>query len=380
MSTRHHSPSGSSQEAHAKDDERATIERREDLERELTYAKSEIGTVAGRLLKYTPFPRRVAIISAVVVLALGVGVTVGVHQIRSVFGSGDGVIEKVTGEDSQTEELPAGDDTDTNEDANEDTDEDADTDSDDVFELTQENFTKEADGIWRVHIKATPLPYRETLADHYYFPLPDELRKPSEPYVAHVHTQRRPDVTNRYSAAIDIMFSNGGDPYFHDTQRLYKLPDDVGNEEGDSHDVTFPLALVNPYLDEEIDQLRLFSNGADVDIELLPVSQVSLRTWDGHSKLEQEEAELFRVTGPITATSVNHNQQGLGGRCYAWVYGWRPGDPTFTLLADAVQTPSAELTGDEFATGSYTLDGIELLWVTTKRGYCSTPWTISSGD
>lgn len=380
MSTHRSQSSESSQQARAKDEEHAAIERRDNYERDLAYAKSQIGKVAGPLLKNTPFPRRVAIISVAVVLALGVGVAVGVHQIHSVFGSGDGVIEKITDDDSQTEELPAEDDTNVDTNADTDANEDADTDSDDAFELTQENFTKEADGIWRVHIKAAPLAYRESTADNYSFPLPDELRKPSEPYMVRVHSQRRSDVTNRYSAAIDIMYSNGGDPYFHDEQRLYKLPDDVGNEEGDSHDITFPLALVNPYLDEEINQIRLFSNGADVDIELLPVSQASLRTWDGHSKLEQAEAEMFRVTGPITATSVNHNQQRLGGWCHAWVYGWRQGDSTFTLLADAEQTPNAELTGDEFATGSYTLDGVELLWVATKRGYCSKPWSISSGD
>ncbi|MBR6458576.1 MAG: hypothetical protein IKS49_00250 [Actinomycetaceae bacterium] len=350
-------------------DEPTGLERREDLERELTYAKSEIGTVAGRLLKYTPFPRRVAIISAVVVLALGVGVTVGVHQIRSVFGSGDGVIETVTDDDSQSQDLSAENDEEakTEQDAKTEADTDANSSS---RSAATASFTKGEDGIYRWHGDAGPARYNEDWNDEYTFEIPVEIRTSAQPYVLHIHTGLRNDVEVRGKKFANVsVYSSPKGRIALSGQDLYSVPnEDWGSAE--SADLYAPFFPNNPRVDNELAWIKLQARGVDVDMEFLTVSQAPLRTWDGHSKLEQKESELFRVTGPITATHLS-----VASKDNVSVYGYRHGDSSFTPLATVFSAINdtdtddkyerAELTGNEFATEPYTLDGVELLWVET---------------
>lgn len=355
----------------------AELERRENLERELTYAKSEIGTVAGRLLKYTPFPRRVAVIGIVVVLALGVGVVLGVHQIRSVFGSGDGVIEAVTGDDSQPEDLPAEKDGDAK--AEPDTETEPDTDANNKGRpVASASFTKGADGIYRWHGDAGPVRYHETWNDEYTFDIPAEIRTSAEPHVLHIQLRLRNDVEARGKKGTDVVvYSSPKDRMAFHSQNVYFLPSEEWGS-AELSDSYVPFLPNNPHVDEELTWLKLQSRGVDVDLEFLTVSQAPLPTWDGHSTLEQKESGFFRVTGPITVTHLR-----AADTDYVVVYGYRRGDSSFTPLARLSGLTSnttdsykqTELSGDEFVTRPYTLDGIELLWVETA-GMNKGAWSL----
>ncbi|MBR6458582.1 MAG: hypothetical protein IKS49_00280 [Actinomycetaceae bacterium] len=361
-------------------EKRAETENLDNLERDLSYAKSEIGTIAGDFLKGTPFPRRIAGIGIAVVLALGIGVAVGVHQIHSAPDSGSGIVEvKPPVEETKNDENTQNDD---------DTQNDEDTQNDDVTDeeetstesdnnnaddtresdnwsheeyiasKTQATFTKGADGIYRAHIDAVKVPYRETWASEYAFEVPAELHKPDVPYVLHAHTQRRADVWRDYAGLVDINYSHDGkrygDPIFHLSFRQTKDWESAP----DVQDFYMPFFQKNSHIDEELATVIVDSRGVDVDIELMPASTAPLRTWDGHSKLEQNESELFRVTGPITAKKFSRTGKG-GSDLY--IYGWRPGDTSFNSLVN-FQYFGAD-TIDLSGKGTKRFDGVELLWV-----------------
>lgn len=361
-------------------EKRAEMEHLDNLERDLSYAKSEIGTIAGDFLKGTPFPRRIAGIGIAVVLALGIGVAVGVHQIRSIPDSGSGIVEvKPPVEDVQDVEDTQ------NEDVAEEEEPPAESgnkNADDklgpgnwshekyIASKTQATFTKGADGIYRAHIDAVKVPYRQTWASEYAFEVPAELRKPAEPYVLHAHTQRRADVCDDYAGLVDIDYSQGGDRYGDMIFNLSFRQTEDWESAPDVQDFYVPFFQKNSYIDEELATVIVDSRGVDVDIELMPAGKAQLRTWDGHSKLEQNESELFRVTGPITAKKFSRTGQGGSD---LFIYGWRPGDSAFSPLVEFQYF--GDDTIDLSGKNTSKFDGIELLWVGNSSSFVH-GWSI----
>ena len=124
------------------------------------------------------------------------------------------------------------------------------------------------------------------------------------------HIQRRADVCPSYAGIVDYYYTHeGGERYGSDVIDLSFLRGNDGDREAQSGDFIIPFFPHNPYLEEDIVSVLVQSRGVDIDIELLPASQANIRTWDGQSKIEQNESELFRVTGPITATKLTVDKQ-----------------------------------------------------------------------
>ena len=353
--------------------ERDAIEHRENMERDLTYAKSEIGTVATRFLKKSPLLRRAAGVVLTVAFSIGVGTTVGLQQIHPDRDSGFGVLEVDDEENSHN-------------DTSEDTVDNAVDNDDDISieELISSGapvtLTEGDDGIYRWHSDAVPPQYKKNWSGKYVFEVPSELRAPEEPYVIHAHVHRHNDISTKMKKRVLLeVYSVLKNKQEFDLSLYKDIPN--GEWESDDSDIYAPLFPENPHVDEEISLMSILqSYGVDVDIEIMPIAQAQLRTWDGQSKLEEKDDVLVRVTGPMTATTLTKR---LGNSVK--VYGYRKGDKSFTPLSESSElerdpeqpfeyVQTIELSGREFASGSTTLDGIELLWVSTAEMNKKTWW------
>ncbi|MBR6458574.1 MAG: hypothetical protein IKS49_00240 [Actinomycetaceae bacterium] len=366
----------------SKSGERSEREQHENLERDLTYAKSEIGRLALRFLKNTSLPQRIAGVVLVVVLSLGVGVAVGIYQLPPSITSGFGLFEEK--DDEVVEDENATDKEDENATDKDDTVTESDSESADdkpvvsrskleqyLASMPQASFTKGQDGIYRAHIEAENFIDDWTLADKYAFDIPAELRKPTEPYVMHMHTQRHG--LGRYGGEVSIIYSHGDDLYENDSlfSDFNLRPYNPEEAASDTHDFFLPFIHKNDRVDDEFAMITSESRALDIDIELWPASQVQPRAWDGHSPLEQSDSELFRVTGPITAS-----QFGRTDFHSVVFYGWRPGDTAFYPI-----TQFGEQNGDTSKTinlselDANTLNGVQLLWVDNEYRH-SNVWSI----
>ena len=344
----------------SKRDERVEREQYENLERDLTYAKSEIGRLALRFLKNTTLPQRIAGVALVVMLSLGVGVAVGIYQNHFLPFSGTGVVEKGAQKKADNGSGDANGENQQGEDS-------AGTEKiswEDVHAgMKTVAFTKGEDGVYRAHVDGENFTDRSFIIG-YVFDIPADLHKPTEPYVIHVHNQGN-SVGSR-EEKMQIIYSRDGDFYQNDSSGF---PDFYWSV-SDTSDFFFPFFHKNTHGDDEFAMLSV-KPSLTMDIELLPAGQAQLRTWDGHSKLQQSDSELFRVTGPITASQVEKSES-----CAVELYGWRPGDGVFHPLLSFEDGISIE--GDAARTVTFSkniMREVELLWVDNECRN-SNVWTI----
>lgn len=366
----------------SKSSKHSDVEHRENFERDFTYAKSEVGRLALRFLKNTSLPQRIAGVVLVVVLSLGVGIAVGIYQLPAAVSSGLGVFEEK--DDEALEDENTTDKEDENVTVKEDTVIESDNESADekpvlgqspleqeLASMTQATFTKSEDGIYRAHVDAENFTDGWTLADAYVFDMPAELRKPAEPYVMHVHTQRHG--LGRYNGEVSIIYSHGDDLYENDSffPDFYLRSSNPEETASDTHDFFLPFIHKNDHVDNEFAMVTVESRALDIDIELWPASQVQPRSWDGHSPLEQSDSELFRVTGPIMASQIKrtdfHN---------VVFYGWRPGDTAFYPITQfGAKSGFTGKTINLSELDANMLNGVQLLWVDNEYRYRNV-WSI----